>query len=138
MKNAKISRLELGVSARNLYKAKLQYSHVLHEVVAAEFTTDILEFTEPNLGNDRAKLSASGRDTMGGRTIACRENFARYHECGHVRPKVLEEIGKTVEEDEALSGSRGGSQFVVSKALDVMLVSRSIFRMYVTYPGYRR
>ena len=109
---------------------------MLHEVVAAEFTAVVLELTESNLGDDSAKLPARSRDTVGGRAIARRENLTGYNESCDVGPKVLEEVGEAVEEDERLSCRRSGSQLFVSKACDLILAPKSIYRFYVTHPGY--
>ena len=43
---------------------------------------------------------------MGGGTVSCWESLSRNNESRHVGPKVLEEVGKAVEDDEALGGSR--------------------------------
>src|SRR5258708_1022263 len=65
-------------------------------------STDILELTEPDLGDDSTQLATSGGDTVSGRTITSGEDFSRDDECGCVGTKVEEEIAQAVEEHKGL------------------------------------
>lgn len=53
---------------------------------------------------------------MCGRTIASGEGLSGHDEGGCVRTKVLEEIGKTVEENESICASCCSSKLVIRKA----------------------
>lgn len=53
---------------------------------------------------------------MGSRTVTGGEGLSRYNECRCVRTKVLEEIGKAVEENESVCASCRGGKLVISKA----------------------
>jgi hypothetical protein len=72
---------------------------VLNELVGS---ADIDKPTEANLSYNGAELAARSGDTMAGRAITCGKNFARNEEGGGVGAEVLEEIGETIQNDEAL------------------------------------
>ena len=61
-------------------------------------TTNVQKLTEANLRNDSAKFATGRRDTVSGWTISGWEYFSGYDEGRDIGPKVLEEIGETVEE----------------------------------------
>ncbi len=68
---------------------------MLHELASP---TDILELTEPDLGDDCAQFAAAGGDTVRGGAISGGEDLSWDDESGGVGSKVLEEVGQAVEE----------------------------------------
>jgi len=94
---------------------KGQNSHVLDECVG---TTDVPKLGESDLGDNSAKLTGSGRDTVSGGTVTSGEHLSRNDESGGVGAKVLEEVGQAVEEDESLGSTSGGDKLVVCEAHD--------------------
>lgn len=88
-------------------------AHMFHKLARP---ADIDQPREPNLGNNSTELPASSGDTMGRRPIPSWEGFTGDDESSRVGAKVLEEVGKAVQEDERLLGSSGGIQGVISKA----------------------
>jgi hypothetical protein len=89
---------------------------VLHELASP---TDILELTEPDLGDDRAEFAAAGGDTVRGRAIPGGEDLSWDDESGGVGSKVLEEVGQAVEEYKCFGPRTGSSEFVVSETLRI-------------------
>ncbi len=73
---------------------------MLHKLVSP---ADIPQLGKPYLGNDGPEFPARSRYSMRSRPIPSRERLTRYNESGRVRPKVLEEVGEAVEEDEGVS-----------------------------------
>jgi hypothetical protein len=51
-----------------------------------------------------------------GRTVAGGEGLSGHNEGRRVRTKVLEEVGKAVEENESICASCRGSKLVISEA----------------------
>lgn len=78
--------------------------------------TDVTKLGESDLGNNSAKLTRSGRDTMCGGTVTSGENLSWNDECGDVGAEVLEEVRQTVKEDEGLPSCTGGDKLVIPKA----------------------
>ena len=87
---------------------------MLHELASP---TDILELTEPDLGDDRAQFAAAGGDTVRGGAIPGGEDLSWDDESGGVGSKVLEEVGQAVEEYKRFSPCTGSNEFVVSETL---------------------
>ena len=87
--------------------------HVLDEFICA---TDILELTEPNLGDNSTKLAASGGDAVGSWTVTSGEYLSGNNEGRGVGTKVLEEVGQAVKEHECLGGTCCSDKLVVSEA----------------------
>lgn len=87
---------------------------MLHKFVCS---TNILELGESDLRHNSTKLSASGRNTVGCRSVTRREYLSRSNECGGVWPEILEEISKAVKEDESLLRRFGGCKLVVAETL---------------------
>ena len=79
-------------------------------------STDVLQTSETNLGNDRTKLATCSRHSVGSRSVTSGESFSRDDEGGRVRTEVLEEVGEAVEEHESFRGGWGSDEFVVSEA----------------------
>ena len=52
---------------------------------------------------------------MGSTPVTCRERLTRYDERSGVGAEVLEEVGKAVEEGEALDSGGGGGELVVAE-----------------------
>ena len=75
--------------------------------------TSNAEWTNQGLSNDGTDLARSGRDTMAGRPVPCREALAGNDEGRRIWAKVEEEIGDNVAREEA---SR--ADLVISKAHD--------------------
>ena len=88
-------------------------SHVSNELVRS---VDIPETRKTDLGDDSTKLAARRRNTVASRPVTSREHLTRDNEGCRVRSKVLEEVGKTVEEDEGLGGGGGRDQLVIAEA----------------------
>jgi hypothetical protein len=88
---------------------------VLHEIVG---TADVTELGKSDLGNNSAKLAGSGRDAVGSGTVTGGEDLSRNDEGRDVGAKVLEEVRQTVEEDESLGSSTGGSKLLVCETHD--------------------
>ena len=87
---------------------------MLHELARP---TDILELTEPDLGDDRAQFAAAGGDTVRSGAITGREDLSWDDESRGVGSKVLEEVGQAVEEYKRFSPCTGSNEFVVSETL---------------------
>lgn len=92
-----------------------QHSHVVNESVG---TADVTKPSESDLGNNSAKLTGSGRDTMGGGTVTSGEDLSWNDESRGVGAKVLEEVRQTVKEDESLLSRVGGGKLVVRETHD--------------------
>lgn len=113
MKKAKISKLKVFLSAQNLGDSRrMNNVHMLDELVG---TANIPETRETDLSNDGTELTACRGNTVRGRTVTSGERLTRDDEGSRVGPKVLEEVGKTVEEYEGFLGARSSSKFVVSE-----------------------
>lgn len=78
-------------------------------------STDILKLAEPNLSDDSTEFSSRSGNTVRGRAVSCRENFARYHKRGGVWAKILEEIGKAIQEDECFGVGGGRGELVITE-----------------------
>lgn len=119
MKKAKISRLCARKRAHEYTTTEKErwgsYVHMLDELVRS---ANIPELSETDLGNNSAKLSASGTDTVRGRPVTSRERFTGYDERGRVGPEVLEEVGETVEEHEGLCRRGGRCELIITEAHD--------------------
>lgn len=76
------------------------------------------QLAEAQLSNYSTKFTACCGNTMGGRTITGGEGFSRHNESGCVGTKVLEEIGKAIEEDEYIFRRRVLIKLVISKAFE--------------------
>ena len=76
---------------------------MLHEFVGS---SDIHHLSKANLCDNGTNFATGSRDTVSGGTVPRRESLSRNNESRCVRSKVLEEVGKAVEDDEALGGSR--------------------------------
>ena len=85
---------------------------MLHKFIG---TTNVLSETETSLGHDSAELATGGGDTVSSGTISGWEDFARNDKGGDIGTKVLEEIGKTIEEHEGLLVGWSGSKSVESE-----------------------
>ena len=68
-------------------------------------STNVLEASETDLGNDSSELTGGSRNAMGGGTVTSGEGLSRNDEGGGVGAKVLEEVGQAVEEDEGLGAT---------------------------------
>ncbi len=86
---------------------------MLYEGIRA---TDVPQASESDLSHNGTKLTAGSRYTMSGRTVPRREDFAGNDESRGVGPKVLEEIGETVEEHESILCGLGSGELIVTKA----------------------
>lgn len=87
-------------------------------------SSNINQLPKSDLRHDSAKLAAGGRYTVSRRSIAGRENLSRDHKRGRVGPKVLEEVGKTIQEHEGLGAGRRCDECVVAETF--LLQRRSI------------
>lgn len=83
---------------------------MLDKSVGATYVTKL---GEANLGNNSSEFTRGGRDTVCGRTVTSGEDLTRNDEGGGVRPKVLEEVGQAVEEDEGLGATGTCGELVV-------------------------
>ena len=68
------------------------------------FSTSCSERTKDDLCDDGTDFSGSGRDTVGGGTVAGGETFTRHNESGGVGAEVEEELGQDVEGQESMAG----------------------------------
>ena len=84
--------------------------HVFHKPVMP-----IRQHSKDNLRNDSADLATTSRDAMSSGTVSRREYFARNDKSRHIRPKILEEVGKTVNEEKGLLRSPSCVKLVVRK-----------------------
>lgn len=74
---------------KSVHEQSKDLEHMVDEVVRAGLATLVLDFEGDNLGDDRAKLAGSSRDTVRGGAVARRERLARDNEGGRVRAEVL-------------------------------------------------
>src|ERR1700761_2666535 len=89
---------------------KRGHSQVVDPLVAS---ATILSLERQNLSDDCAEFTARGGNSVSGRSITCREDFARNDEGRSIRPEVLEEVRQTVQEHEHLLQLRSGVEFSV-------------------------
>jgi hypothetical protein len=57
-------------------------------------SADILELTEPDLGDDSSKLATSGGDSVSGGTITSGEDFSREMNVVVLGPKLKKKLPK--------------------------------------------
>lgn len=80
------------------------------------FTTVVFQPGKTDLRDDGTELAACRGYAVCRGPVTGREGLSRNNERGGVRPKILEEVGEAVKEDEPLAGCVGLIQSVVAKA----------------------
>ena len=81
----------------------MRNAHVVEEPVRA---SNVLEPLESKLRNDGPKLPTRGRDPMCGRPVPGGERFAGYDKRCRIRPEVLEEVRKAIQDHEGRPPAR--------------------------------
>ena len=89
---------------------------MVEPAVLAACALEVGEASKADLCDDSAELAGRGRDTVGSRTVASREDLAGNDERSRVGAEVLEEVGEAVEEDERLLGGVAALQSAVAEA----------------------
>jgi hypothetical protein len=79
-------------------------------------TTNVCETGKDDLGDDSAKFAASSCDAVARGTITSGEELSWDQESGGIGAKVLEEVGKTVQEHEDPLGHSRRDELIVREA----------------------
>ena len=112
---------------------------MVEPAVLAACTLEIGQASKADLRDDSAELAGRGRDTVGSRTVASREDLAGNDERSRVGAEVLEEVGKAVEEDERLLGGVAALQSAVAEAWGTKLdTSRCRKKVRLTHDDEER
>lgn len=96
------------------------YSHVLDKLIGS---SDILQASKPDLGDNGTEFTGSSRNTVSRRTIAGREHLSRNNKCGRIWAEILEEIGQAIQKNEGFCGARSLNEFVIGKSCITWLVT---------------